>query len=309
MTTTQAAPPAEAAAENVRRGVLAAATAYGMWGFFPLYFIFLRGVPADEILTQRILWSVPFGAAIIFFLGQWGEVRRGLLRPQILGLLLGSAFVIAANWYVYILAVQGGRIFESSLGYYINPLMYVLVGVVLLKEKLRQGQILAVILAALGVTILTIYGGRFPLISIVLAISFTTYGYIRKRVNIGAMPGLFIETVLLAPFAAAYFAHLAGAGTTGFGAALADGNVGRVVLLVMAGPLTVLPLLFFAIGARRLQLATLGFLQFIGPTLQFIVGLIDGEAFTRAHQICFGLIWLAALVFVVDAFRHRGGRA
>ncbi|MBB4660155.1 EamA family transporter RarD [Parvularcula dongshanensis] len=284
---------------EVRTGVLAATAAYLMWGFFPLYFIVLRGVPSAELLVHRILFSVPLGLAIILMRGQWSEVRRGLSDIRILTALAVSSVFIAANWLVYIIAVQHQHIFQASLGYYINPLIYVLVGVVLLGERLRPGQITAVALATVGVLILTVYGGTFPVVSLTLAISFTIYGYVRKRASIGAMPGLFIETVLLAPIAAVALFFMVTRGD----AAIETAGPGLVLLLAFAGPATVIPLLCFAIGARRLTLATLGFLQFIGPTIQFLIGLADGEPFTFAHKLCFGFIWSAAAIFAWDAWR------
>lgn len=289
---------------RVTSGLLYGVLCYTAWGIFPLYFIALRGVAAPEILADRILFAVPFGALIIWARSQWGEVLAGLKTKKVMGWLCLSAGVISLNWLVYILAVQGGNTMQASLGYYINPLMYVALGVVVLGEKLRRAQAVAVVLAALGVLVLTVYGGVFPIISLVLAVTFTTYGYARKKVHIGAMPGLFIETILLAPFAALYLGWFVSTHESGFEQGLA-GDPGLIGLLVLAGPFTVLPLLFFALAARRLNLATIGFLQFIGPTLQFIVAVIDGEPFTRAHQICFGFIWIAVAIFAIDALRHR----
>lgn len=290
--------------QAVRIGVLSSLLAYTIWGFFPIYFFNLRGVPADEVLTHRIIWAVPAGMLIIHFRRQWPDVLKGLSSPKVLGILAAAAMTIALNWLVYIYAVQSQRTLEASLGYYINPLFYVAVGVVVMKERLRAGQWVAVALALIGVMVLTIYGGRFPLISLILASSFTAYGYLRKRVDIGAMPGLLIETLLLAPIALAYLTYLFVTGTPSFAAA----DWGGKAYLILAGPLTVTPLLFFAIGARRLTLATLGFLQFLGPTLQFVIALWDGEAFTRAHQICFAIIWLAVAIFATDAWRNRPSR-
>lgn len=279
-------------------GILSAVGAYTIWGLLPVFLIALRGVLAEEVLIHRVLWSVPFGALIIMTRRQWPDVRAALNSPKVMRALLASSFVIAINWLVYILAVQNGRIFEASLGYYINPLIYVLVGVVILGERLTAAQKAAVAMAAVGVGILTVYGGRFPAVSLILGVSFTAYGYIRKTAPVGAMPGLFIETLVLAPLAllwALVFLPEASAFAT---------DASTTLLLIAAGPVTVMPLLLFAIGARRLPLSTIGFLQFIGPTLQFIVGLIDGEAFTAAHQLCFAFIWTAAGIFAVDAFRR-----
>lgn len=286
---------------SVQLGVISAILAFTFWGFFPIYFILLRGVAAEEILIDRILFALPIGALIIWVRHQWGEVRAGLSNWKVIRTLAFSAMFIAFNWLIYVIAVQNARIFEASLGYYINPLMYVIVGVLLLGERLRRLQGAAVVLAAIGVLILTFYGGRFPLISIILASSFTMYGVLRKQVAIGAMPGLFLETLILAPLAALALGWMIATQDT----AIESANIGMFLMLAFAGPATVLPLLFFAIGARRLNLATLGFLQFIAPTLQFVVGLIDGEPFTPAHQLCFLFIWVAVSIFAFDAWRNR----
>lgn len=287
--------------KNIRTGVFAAVLAYTMWGFFPIYFKVADGVTATEMLAQRIIWSVPFGALILTFRKQWPDVIAILPDWRKLRALFLAAAAIACNWGVYIYAVQTEKIFQASLGYYINPLIFVLVGVIVAGERLRRLQIAAVILAAFGVSILTIYGGIFPWISIFLGISFTLYGYIRKTVDVGAMPGLFIETALLLPFALIYWMWLANAGVSAF----FEGGLRLPVLLLLAGPFTVLPLLAFAIGARRLQLSTIGFLQYIGPTLQFLVGLYYGETFTPAHAWCFGAIWVAVAIYSVDAWQKN----
>ncbi|GGY52085.1 EamA family transporter RarD [Parvularcula lutaonensis] len=284
---------------ETRLGVSAAIAAYTMWGLLPLFLIALRDVGADQVLVHRIIWSVPFGALIIIGRKQWPDVKQALRDPKVMIALFASSAIIALNWLIYIAAVQSQHIFEASLGYYINPLIYVLVGVLFLGEKLGRPQQVAVALAVIGVSILTVYGGKFPTISLVLAVSFTGYGYIRKLAPVGAMPGLFIETLILAPFALGYLLFFVPEAEQAFGTAPA-----LTALLLAAGPITVLPLLCFALGARRLQLSTLGFLQFIGPTLQFLIGLIDGEPFTRAHQLCFAFIWIAAGIFAWDAIRR-----
>jgi len=282
-----------------RDGLVAALIAYTLWGFLPIYFKIVESVPALEVLAHRVLWAVPFGLPIVLARRQWGEVRRALVHGRTLGLLALSAMFIAINWLVYILAVQRAHIFQASLGYYINPLMYVLVGVVFFRERLRNVQIAAVLLAALGVAELTVSGGQFPIISLTLATCFTIYGTIRSRVAIGAMPGLFIETLLLLPVALAYVLWLGFSGASSFVA----GGLALKGTLMLAGPLTVLPLLSFAHAARRLKLSTIGIMQFIAPTLQFLVGVAYGESLTRAHIVCFALIWVAVVAFSWDAWR------
>lgn len=301
---TSSAPTAERIEDRVRNGVVAALIAYTMWGFLPIYFKVVATVPAIEVLAHRIVWGVPFGAIIIILRHQWPEVLQALCHPRTLGLLSLSATFIALNWLVYIVAVQGDQIFQASLGYYINPLMYVLIGIALLGERLRRNQLIAVLLAAAGVTVLTISGGQFPLISLTLATSFTIYGVIRSRVAVGGMPGLFIETLVLLPLAGVYLVWA----TFAASAAFDTSQPMLMVLLMLAGPITVVPLLCFALAARRLRLSTIGIMQFIAPTLQFLVGLMYGERLTVPHIVCFTLIWIAVAVFSWDAWRatrHR----
>lgn len=282
---------------DIRSGVLFGLIAYSLWGVFPVYFKWIETVAPAEVLVHRIVWAVPFGALIIFARRQWREVRAAILDRSMIAWLTLAALFISINWLIYIWAVQNERIFEASLGYYINPLMYVAVGVVLLGERLRKAQIIAVVLAVIGVGYLTISGGVFPWVALSLAGLFTGYGVIRKQVAIGAMPGLFIETSLLFPFAAAWLCILALDGN----AAFAAGDSSQSYLLMMAGPITVLPLLLFALAAKRLTLTTIGFMQFLAPTLQFLTGLYYGEKLSAAHIVCFSLIWAAVVFFSYDA--------
>ena len=284
---------------DARDGVVSALIAYSLWGLLPIYFKWVGEVAPLEVLAHRIVWAVPFGALIVHYRHQWPEVRRALTHRPMLLLLATAAFFIAANWFVYIVAVQQEQVFQASLGYYINPLAYVLVGVVFLGEKLRALQVAAVVLAAIGVLVLTFSGGQFPAISLFLAMSFTIYGVIRKRVVIGGMPGLFVETTLLFPFAVVSLWVLVDSGQAAFSPA----NPGLAGLLLLAGPVTVVPLLFFALAARRLNLSTVGFLQFLAPTLMFLVGLYHGEQLTTPHLVCFGCIWVAVILYSADALR------
>lgn len=285
--------------ERYRHGIIAAVIAYTAWGLFPIYFKIVGDVSSLEMLAHRIVWSVPFGALIIIGRKQWPEVKRALSHGRTVFFLSLSAFFIALNWLVYIWAVQHEQIFQASLGYYINPLVYVVVGIVFFGERLRVKQLIAVALAAIGVAVLTLSGGEFPLISFTLAISFTIYGVIRKQVVVGGMPGLFIETLVLLPIALIYTYSIIASGS----AAFTLEAPGLMFLLLLAGPLTVLPLLCFALAARRLDLSMVGFLQFIGPTGQFLVALAYGETLSQAHMICFTLIWVAVAVFAYDAWR------
>jgi chloramphenicol-sensitive protein RarD len=289
------------AAVRAREGVIAGITAYTLWGFLPIYLKLVAAVPAFEVLAHRIVWAVPFGIPIIALRRQWPEVKRAVAHRRTLGLLCVSAVFIAVNWLVYIWAVQRDQIFQASLGYYINPLLYVLIGVAVFHERLRPLQTAAVLLAAAGVAVLTVSGGQFPVIALTLATTFTVYGVLRSRVAVGGMPGLFIETLVLLPAAAGYMLWL---GRSGEGAFAVE-DPGTMGLLLLAGPFTVLPLLAFALAARRVRLSTIGIMQFISPTLQFLVGLAYDERLTTAHVVCFVLIWIAVAAFSWDAWRYR----
>jgi chloramphenicol-sensitive protein RarD len=285
---------------NARDGVVAALAAYLMWGFLPVYFVLVREVDPTEVLAHRVIWAVPFGALILAFRHQWSEVGRALTHRTMLGWLSLSALFIGMNWFVYIWAIREGRILETSLGYYINPLTNMLVGFWLFGERLRRFQAVAVVLAVIGVSVLTVAGGVVPWVALFLAVSFTVYAAVRKRVVIGGMPGLFVETVLLLPFAIAWFAYL----YTSSQMVFAGGGASMTFWLLMAGPITALPLLCFALAARRLSLTTIGFMQFLAPTMQFCIGIYFGETLTTAHVICFTFIWSAVAFFIYDAINN-----
>ncbi len=280
-------------------GIVPGLVAYLTWGFLPIYFKLTQHVDPLEVLAHRIVWAVPFGALILYWRKQWPEVRAAFSSPRVLSWLVVAAGLIAVNWYVYIYAVQTEQVYQASLGYYINPLMYVLVGVVFLGERLRRLQIVSLVLATIGVLILTVSYARLPWIALALGMSFTAYGVIRKQIAVGAMPGLFVETTLLAPASAGWLLLLLTSGQASF----ASGSVGNDALLIFAGPLTVVPLWCFAIAARKLTLTAIGFMQFIAPTLQFWVGVAYGEELTTAHLVCFVFIWTAVALFSFDVVR------
>ena len=293
--------PGDSGHAEQRVGVIAGLIAYTLWGVFPIYFKLVEAAEPFEVLVHRIVWAVPFGALILYFRNQWPEVRKAFQRTSTIFWLACAAVCISANWLIYIWAIHNERILESSLGYFINPLMYVAVGVFAFGERLSRLQLASVVIAAIGVTYMTVVGGVFPWVAISLAALFTAYGVIRKQVAIGAMPGLFVETSLLFPLAFAYLAWLMYAGHAALGTVSTSLNV----LLLLAGPITVLPLWMFAIAARKLTLTTVGFMQFIGPTLQFLTGLYYGETLTTADLIAFGCIWFAIALFIADATRKK----
>ena len=282
-------------------GLPAALGAYIIWGLLPLYLILVREVPPFEFVGWRILWTLPFCLLIVFFRRQMGEVIAALRDRRVLLTLCASAVLIAVNWFVYVWAVQSGHIFAASLGYYINPLLNVLLGTIVLKERLTRLQWIAVGLAAAGVAILSAGAVTTLWISLTLALSFGTYGLLRKRVAVGSLPGLTIESALLIPLAGAIAVYYSG---------LPQGSSFTISLtlslsIMLGGVLTAVPLLMFAVAARRMAYSTLGFIQFLAPTIVFLLGLFVFEAELKPVQLaCFVLIWIALALFVADMWKR-----
>ena len=275
--------------------------AYGLWGFMPLYIKAVRAVPLLEVLCHRVVWALVLLLPLVWRQGELGSVLVAVRRPRTLAILATSALAIALNWLVYIWAVVHRRLLEGSLGYYINPLVNVLLGVVVLGERLDRPVRVAVAIAAVGVAWLTLRLGQPPWIALALAASFGLYGLMRKLAPVGALAGLAIETALLMPLAGGY---LVWAMLTGRSAFLA-GSPTLSLLLLLAGPVTAIPLLFFAGAARRLPLSTMGFLQYLSPTLQFLLAvLVYGEPFDGSRAVAFGFIWTALAVFAVYSARR-----
>jgi chloramphenicol-sensitive protein RarD len=280
--------------------VAGAVGAYLLWGLFPIYFHALVGVPATEVLAHRVLWSTLFMALLITALRRWPEVLRQLRVPGTLPALAGSALLISTNWLVYIWAVQAGRVLEASLGYFVNPLVSVLLGVVFLREPLSGRQKLAVGIAAAGVATLVIRAGQFPWVGLTLALTFGLYGLVRKRLAVDAMAGLLAEVALLLPVAAGWAGWLAFQGVAHFGA-----GARLTLLLAASGAITAVPLLLFAVGVRRLRLATIGLLQYLNPTAQLALAVfLFGEPFTQGHLLAFGCIWVSLAIYTADALRR-----
>ena len=278
-------------------GLPAALTAYVIWGLLPLYLILVASVPPFEFVAWRIVWTLPVCAAIVTVRGQWPSIRSALADTASLKVLLASAVLIAINWFVYVWAIQTAHVYAASLGYYINPLLNVLLGTLLLGERLSRLQWLAVALAAVGVAILAAGAITTLWISLTLAFSFGTYGLLRKRVEVGALPGLTIESALLL-LPAAGIAAWYGAQPQGSAFAV---SVPLSLAIMLGGVLTAVPLLLFAIAARRMAYSTLGFIQFLAPTIVFILGLtVFHEPLKPAQAACFGLIWTALALFVWD---------
>ncbi|MFT4299197.1 MAG: EamA family transporter RarD [Aeromicrobium sp.] len=276
--------------------------AYLCWGFFPLYWPLLDPATPLEALAHRVVWSLVFVAMLLTATGRWPAFWAVARQPRLLGLLWCASVVIAVNWGLYIYGVTSGRVIETSLGYFINPLVTVMLGVVVLGERLRRLQWSAVALAAVAVAVLTLDYGHPPFIALTLACSFATYGFLKKAVDLGTVEGLGMETLLLAPFALAFLAWLAAQDQLVF----AHHGWGNALLLAGAGIVTAIPLLLFGAAATRLPLTAIGLLQYLTPALQFAIGLVVfGEAMTPARWAGFALVWLALTLFTLDALRHR----
>ena len=281
----------------MNRGVVYALLAYVAWGLFPLYFRHLAGVGAFEIVLHRIAWSLVFLLALLAWLRRWQRLAPLARQPRVLGAAGLSALLLAANWTLYVWAVTNGRVIDASLGYFINPLVNVLLGFVFLHERLRAAQWVAVALAATGVVWLALRGPHLPWIGVSIAFSFGFYGLLRKTAALGAIEGLTLETMFLAPFALALIGWWTWHGSGG----LAGHDAAMLAWLVGVGPLTAVPLLLFGAGARRIPMATLGLLQYVSPTLQLLLGVwLFGEPLTGARLAGFALIWVALAVYSVE---------
>jgi chloramphenicol-sensitive protein RarD len=279
-------------------GYAAAISAFGMWGLFPLYLIGLRSVSAMQITAHRIAWSCVFVLAWLAVRGELGQLREAVRRDGVLIRLMASAFFIAVNWLGFAWAVNHDHVLEVSLAYFMGPLLNILLGIFVLSERLDRAQWVSVGFAAAGVAYLTFIAGHTPWIALMVGSSFAIYGLIRKTVSIDALPGLAVETILLAPFAVGYlvWCEIGGIGTLGHSTALVDG------LLLIAGVVTSIPLFLFAYGARRVPYSTIGVLQFIAPSLQLLCGLVVfGEPFESARATGFVLIWIGLAIYAANA--------
>ena len=279
------------------KGTLSAAAAYLIWGFFPIYFKALDVVPAFQIMTHRIVWSFLFLLILISVLRR-GKTLRASLTPKIILIYLGAGLLLAINWVVYAYGVTSGQIVEASLGYFINPLVSVLMGVIILHERLRLPQWLAIILAAVGVAFLTISFGKLPWIALVLALSFGTYGLVKKIAPLGSLDGITLETTLLFLPALLYLLVVTWNGNSAY----TSNGFWIAVTLTISGVVTVIPLLLFAAGARATPLVTIGLLQFFTPTMQFLLGVfLYHEPFDSTRAVGFVIIWSALIIFILES--------
>lgn len=290
-----------------KSALVAGIAAFATWGLIPAYWKLLKAVPAAEILAHRYLWTSLFLTALLTGQGRWSEVQANARSPRAVLYCLASGAAISINWFVFIWAVNVGRVIETSLGYFMTPMVNVLFGALLLRERLTRWQIVSVVLAALGVLNLTFGYGRFPWVALTLCLSFGLYGLLRKQSGTAAIPGLFFETLLLMPLALTYLILLNAHGQLCFG----HGNWRQTILLMSTGVITAVPLVWFGHAARHLRLTTVGFLQYLSPSGSFCLGVFAyHETFTRGHLITFSLIWIALAIFTLDAVtRWRSNRA
>jgi len=287
--------------DDRRLGVLSGLAAYSLWGLFPLYFPLLEPAGGLEIVAHRVLWSLVFVGILLTALRNWSQVRALVTDRRRLLVLTGAAVFIAVNWLVFVYGVNSGQVVETSLGYFINPLVSVLLGVLVFGERLRRLQWVAVGIAAVAVTVLTVDYGRPPWIALALAATFALYGVMKKVVRVDAAPGLFVETALVAVPAAVVLSVLHSGGDGTFG----NLGAGHTLLLVSSGIATAVPLLLFAAAARRIPLSTLGLLQYLTPLMQLAIGVfVYDEPMPPARLAGFVIVWVALAVFTADSLRH-----
>ena len=286
------------AAQEDRSGLIAGIAAFATWGLIPVYWKLLSKLPATEILAHRFVWTTAFLVGLLSWQHRWPEVREATRSRRALFFCLASGLAISVNWLFFIWAVNVGRVIETSLGYFMTPLVNVLLGATFLRERLTRWQLVSVLLALVGVLNLTLGYGKFPWLALTLCVSFGLYGLLRKKSGVRPIPGLFLETTLLTPIAAGYLIYLQRAGNS----TLSSASWSFVLLLISTGIVTGLPLVWFGHAARHLRLTTVGFLQYLSPSCSFFLGVfLYHEPFTRAHLITFIFIWVALVIFTAEA--------
>lgn len=287
---------------GARRGFTLALFAYLLWGLLPFYMKAVQHLPLLEVIAHRIIWSVPIAGAVLIWMGRTADFKAALRTPRMLAMAALTATLITVNWSIYVWAIAVDRTVETALGYYINPLVNVVVGAALLGERLGRLQIVAVALAAIAVTILTVEQGILPWVSLALAFSFAAYGFFRKTLPIGPSQGFLLEVLILSIPALAYVLWLQASGQGHF----LTGSAGDTWLLIGCGPVTAVPLLLFAFGARLLKLSTIGIMQYIAPTMVFLIAVfIFHEPFGMVQAVAFALIWSALALYTFAMFQNR----
>lgn len=287
--------------EDTLSGFAFALTAYTLWGFLPLYMKALAHIPPTEVITHRVIWSIPIAALVLWVTRRTGDLKIALRTPHMLGMAAVTAVLISLNWGIYVWSIANNQAIEAALGYYINPLFSVLLGSILLGERMARAQMVAVALAALAVLILTVDAGRLPVVALALTLTWGIYAYFKKSLPIGPNQGFLLEVLLLMPLALGYAAYLAWTGQGHFLVGVPSDNW----LLVGCGLVTAVPLMIYANGAKRLRLSTIGIMQYIAPTMIFLIAVfMFGEDFGRAKVIAFPMIWCALIIYTVSMVRQ-----
>ncbi len=300
------APPAIAPKnEDTAQGLAFAMSAYILWGFLPLYMKMLAHIPAPEIIAHRVIWSVPIAGIVLLILRRTDDLKAALRSPRVLAMGLVTSALISFNWGIYVWAIVNDRTLDTALGYYINPLFSVALGALILKETLSRAQLAAIALAAAAVAVLTYEAGSLPIVALALTISWGFYAYFRKTLPVGANQGFMLEVLILTPFALAYLAWLWGTGQANF----LSGTPINTWLLFGCGIITAGPLMLYGNGAKLLRLSTIGVLQYIAPTMIFLIAVfVFGEPFGRGQAIAFPMIWLALIIYSTSMVRQMRSR-
>lgn len=278
-------------------GVMYTVASFISWGILPIYWYFLKEIPAYEIFAHRIIWSFVLASVILLFIGGWSQMKQVITKGKMAFWTFVAALLISTNWFIFIWAVTSNHVIEASLGYYINPLFSVALSVIVLRERLNRWKVISLLIATVGVFLMTFQFGQMPWIALIIALSFALYGLVKKMVKVEAIVSVTLETMFILPVVLSYLVFLEIEGTS----SLSRISLLEIILLLGAGAVTAFPLLWFAKGAQRVPLSTLGFLQYINPTLQLLVGIfIFNETFTHSHLISFGFIWVALAIFSVS---------
>ena len=281
-------------------GIIYAAASYTAWGLLPVYWKLLKAVSPGEILANRIIWSFVFVSLLLLWNGSYKRVKENLLNRRNMSLISLASLIVSLNWFTYIWAVNSNFVLQASMGYYINPLIVSLLSATVFKEKFNRGQSIAIGLASIGVVVMTYQYGKMPWVALILAITFALYGLIKKLLAVDSLIGLALETVLLTPFALGFVIYKMIVGTD----TILSLPPASMLILSLAGIVTATPLVWFARGAQRVEFATLGFLQYISPTLSLVLGVfIFKEDFNKLHLISFGFIWLALIIYSISTFK------
>lgn len=287
------------------KGMVLVTLTYLLWGFLPIYMKLLAHVPPAEVIAHRVIWSLPIAVAVLLWQGRGADVVSALRSPRLLVMAALTAVLISVNWLIYVWAIVNGQALEAALGYYINPLFSVFLGATVLKERLTRAQVAAICLAAAAVVILTVQAGRLPLVALGLTLSWGCYAYCKKRLPLGPNQGFTLEVMLLCPFATAFVMWLALTGQSHF----ATGSGMDTWLLLGCGPVTAVPLMLYANGAKLVRLSTVGLLQYITPTMIFLCAvLLFGEPLGPARMVAFPLIWAALAIYSISLLRQAGAR-